>query len=48
MFMGTRTGMVRATTRPPTAAARSPAESCRGTRSGTRESTVNTFQLIGR
>ncbi len=48
MFMGTRTGMVSATTRPPTAVARSAAVSCRGTRSGTAESTVSTFQLIDR
>ena len=48
MFIGTSTGMVRATTFPPSAAARSPAVSWRGTRSGTAESTVSTFQLIDR
>ena len=48
MFMGTSTGMVSATTRPPSSAARSAAASWRGTRSGTVESTVSTFQLIGR
>ena len=48
MFIGTSTGIVSATTRPPSAAARSAADSWRGTRSGTRESTVSTFQLSGR
>src|SRR5918994_1771993 len=48
MFMGTSTGMVSATTRPPWAAAASAASSWRGTRSGAAESTVRTFQLIDR
>ena len=48
MFIGTCTGMVSATSRPPSSAARSPAESWRGTRSGSRASTVSTFQLSGR
>jgi hypothetical protein len=48
MFIGTSTGMVSATTRPPTSAARSAAVSWRGTRAGTDESTVSTFQLIDR
>lgn len=48
MFMGTCTGMVRATTLPPPASARLPASSwCQGW-SGRLESTVSTFQLIGR
>ena len=48
MFMGTSTGMVRATIRPPAVSAALPADSWRGTRSGLAESTVRTFQLIGR
>ena len=48
MFIGTCTGMVSATSRPPSSCARSPAESWRGTRSGSRASTVSTFQLSGR
>ena len=48
MFMGTSTGMVSATMRPPASAARLEADSWRGTRSGTRASTVSTFQLSGR
>ena len=48
MFIGTCTGMVSATSRPPSSAARSPADSWRGTRSGSRESTVSTFQFNGR
>ena len=48
MFIGTCTGMVSATSCPPSSAARSPADSWRGTRSGSRESTVSTFQFSGR
>ena len=48
MFIGTCTGMVSGTTNPPSSTARSLARICRGTRSGTRESTVSTFQFIGR
>jgi hypothetical protein len=48
MFMGTSTGMVRATMRPPAAAAFEPASSWWATWSGRLESTVSTFQLMGR
>ena len=48
MFMGTSTGMVRATMRAPAARARVEASSCRVTRSGARLSTVRTFQFRGR
>ena len=48
MFMGTSTGMVSATMRPPASRRGVDASSWRGTRSGRGESTVSTFQLIGR
>ncbi len=48
MFIGVRIGMVSATTRPPALRARSLANSCRGTRSGTAASMVSTFQFNGR
>ena len=49
MFIGTNTGIVSATTRPPSSCARVDARSWRSTLLGTRRrSTVSTFQLSGR
>ena len=48
MFMPTSVGMVRATTRAPRRSASADASSWSRDRSGTAESTVSTFQLIGR
>ena len=48
MFMPTIVGIVSATTRPPISAARSDARSWCGMRSGSRASTLSTFQFSGR
>jgi hypothetical protein len=48
MFMPTIVGIVSATTRPPISAARSEARSWCGMRSGSRASTLSTFQFNGR
>ena len=48
MFMPTIVGIVSATTRPPISAARSDASNWCGMRSGSRASTLSTFQFSGR